>query len=367
MQRCGRNLMRRLSFRVSCLQSLGNHAPELEQDDGICRFVGNRRVAWLSAIALVGLGLGEMPAISQEELTDATVNRLRNQVIVELSGEPAKDAVDGDRLATVGDRLGTGAASQAQLIFNDDSLVRIGQNSLFSFEPGRRFILDDGVAAIVTPPGAGGAILNTPAAVAAVQGSFIAVSSREDASGRRVETFLNFNASPLELSDLSGQSIATLIPGQVALVVDGVLVKIAEFDPVQALNSFPLLAELCQDAPSGECERVTLASASEDVQREFWQSLLDDPSNRLENFGDFQFEPEGRDNFDNTPPPQTNAPPYQQPADPQPFNTQPGDPRTVDPQTVDPQTVDPQPVEPGDPVTPVTPGIEPGTAPTGPP
>lgn len=352
MQRCGQAPIRRLTgplgrLRLMCLarSDIGRtQHPRPPAAHGML----------LGTVALVTCGL--VSTAQAEELTDATVNRLRNQVVVELAGDLAQDAAEGDRLTTVGDRLGTGSDSQAQLIFNDDSLVRVGQNSLFSFQPDRTFVLDDGVAAIVTPPGAGGAILRTPAAVAAVQGSFIAASSREDDRGRRVETFINFNATPLEISNLDGQVIATLLPGQVALVVDGVLIQIAEFDPVQALNSFPLLAELCRDAPSGECERVTLASASEDVQQEFWRSLLSDPPNRQEDFGDFLFEPE-EDPVDPQP---VDPPPIANPQPPEPPPEPPEPPVEPPTEPIDPQT----PFDPTDPtVGPTGPGFTPGAPP----
>ncbi|MEL7083747.1 MAG: FecR family protein [Cyanobacteria bacterium J06597_1] len=360
MQPCGRAPIRKLTSFVHCLQRLAScqtdrvsvpHTPPRPH-----QFPIHQPTTILCALVLAG-GMSLVgTANAQEELTGATVNRLRNQVLVELSGEPAQDAAEGDRLTTVGDRLGTGSESQAQLIFNDDSLVRVGQNSLFSFQPGRTFVLDDGVAAIVTPPGAGGAILSTPAAVAAVQGSFFAASSREDDRGRRVETFINFNATPLEIRNLDGQPIATLLPGQVALVIDGVLIQVAEFDPVNALNEFPLLAELCEDAPSGECERVTLASASEDVQQEFWRSLLNEPDDRLEEFGDFTYEPEADDPIA-TPPDPPDPPVEPPPVDPPPVDPPPVDPPPVDPPPVDPPPVDPPPVDPQDPQEPLEPTV----------
>ncbi|AUT00508.1 hypothetical protein CLI64_08960 [Nostoc sp. CENA543] len=74
------------------------------------------------------------------------------------------------------DAVKTGASSEAQLFFNDQSLIRVDQSSVFRFEPGLRrfklrnlialnemiFKLDDGTALILSPPGSVGTALETP-------------------------------------------------------------------------------------------------------------------------------------------------------------------------------------------------------------
>ncbi|WP_427157764.1 hypothetical protein ACQFX9_19320 [Aliinostoc sp. HNIBRCY26] len=74
------------------------------------------------------------------------------------------------------DAVKTGVSSEAQLFFNDQSLIRVDQSSVFRFEPGLRrfklrnlialnemiFKLDDGTALILSPPGSVGTALETP-------------------------------------------------------------------------------------------------------------------------------------------------------------------------------------------------------------
>ncbi|WP_017327847.1 FecR family protein [Synechococcus sp. PCC 7336] len=277
-----------------------------------------------AAIALAAcLPLVSISANAQEALTQARVDRIANQVTVELQGTSPREAQIDDQLVER-DRLATGVASQAQLIFNDDSLVRVGQNSLFQFQAGgRQFLLEEGVAAVVTPPGAGGGRLSTPAAVAAVQGSFFLTISR-NRDGSTIDVFFNFNARPLILLNLAGAEIGRLPPGHVALVIDGELVSLARFDPLFVIDNAPLLADLCSGAfPSSaveqECQQVVSVNAPEDAREEFFRSLGPDPFDNREQLNEFLFE----------------------------TNSVPSIPPIIDPGPIDPGPIDPGPIDPG--------------------
>ncbi|MCW1924065.1 FecR family protein [Luteolibacter arcticus] len=68
----------------------------------------------------------------------------------------------------------TGIASRTELLFNDNTLTRIGANSHFSFTEGTRNMeLKNGVILLQVPKGAGGAEIRTAAVTAAVTGTTI--------------------------------------------------------------------------------------------------------------------------------------------------------------------------------------------------
>ncbi|WP_017324887.1 FecR domain-containing protein [Synechococcus sp. PCC 7336] len=175
-------------------------------------------------------------------LKEATVDRVVNSVMVELQQNPAKAAAVADVLIP-DDLLYTGQTSLAQMIFDDASLVRVGQNSRFQFMPSeRQFVLDKGVMVMITPPGAGGAEIVTPSAIAGVQGSLVMANSRE-VDGVASTLFLNFT-SVAQLLDRDRNAIGTLQPGEVALVSDGQVLAIARFDRCSAVENGPLLTGL---------------------------------------------------------------------------------------------------------------------------
>jgi len=88
------------------------------------------------------------------------------------------------RAAVVGDliegakSLYTGKKSRAELVFNDNTVARLGANSIFSFKPASRDMrLSSGFLLLQTPQGKGGAVISTPSASAAVLGTTIMLSA----------------------------------------------------------------------------------------------------------------------------------------------------------------------------------------------
>jgi len=93
------------------------------------------------------------------------------------AGRPAKigDVVQGARV------LSTGKKSRAELTFNDNTVARLGANSVFSFKPGSRDIdLKSGFLLLHTPKGKGGAKITTPSAAASVLGTTIMLAALPD-------------------------------------------------------------------------------------------------------------------------------------------------------------------------------------------
>src|SRR5437763_7900006 len=106
-------------------------------------------------------------------LTTAEVTKIINRVSVI---EPAK----GDRPAPVRDvikddlGLQTGARSRSELLFQDNTLTRLGAETFFSFKTGTRDLtLEKGSMLLQVPKGLGGAKIHTAAVTAAITGTTI--------------------------------------------------------------------------------------------------------------------------------------------------------------------------------------------------
>lgn len=75
----------------------------------------------------------------------------------------------------------TGAESRSEMLADDETITRVGANTLFSFEPHERIInLKQGSVLFQSPPGRGGGTIRTDAATASVLGTtIIAVATRD--------------------------------------------------------------------------------------------------------------------------------------------------------------------------------------------
>jgi len=74
------------------------------------------------------------------------------------------------------DIMKTGADSRSEMVAEDQTITRVGANSLFSFEPNERVInLKQGSVLFESPPGHGGGTVRTAAATASVLGTTIIV------------------------------------------------------------------------------------------------------------------------------------------------------------------------------------------------
>src|SRR5438477_8014206 len=125
----------------------------------------------LAAVALYSGILVEQSIAGH--LTSAEVTKLINRVSVI---EPAK----GDRPAALRDvikddlGLQTGARSRSELLFQDDTLTRLGAETFFSFKTGtRNMTLERGSMLLQVPKGLGGAKIHTAAVTGAITGTTI--------------------------------------------------------------------------------------------------------------------------------------------------------------------------------------------------
>ena len=124
------------------------------------------------AVALTGLALPLQAApISQSIFTDVVKDV---NVIAGATKATTAAKVNGEVKAP--DLVRTGADSRAELTAPDQTITRIGANTVFSFEPvGRNLRLEQGSVLFHAPAGKGGGNVKTGGASAAVLGTTIIV------------------------------------------------------------------------------------------------------------------------------------------------------------------------------------------------
>src|SRR5438045_9724294 len=106
-------------------------------------------------------------------LTSAQVTKIINRVTVI---EPAKGNRPAVLRDVIKDDLGlqTGVRSRSELLFQDNTLTRLGAETLFSFKTGTRDLtLEKGSMLLQVPKGLGGAKIHTAAVTAAITGTTI--------------------------------------------------------------------------------------------------------------------------------------------------------------------------------------------------
>lgn len=114
-------------------------------------------------------------SFGKTELTEARVTRIIREVLLlpeQAAPHPAalQDAVRG------GTAIRTGADSRTELTFPDQTLARLGANTVFSFSGGTRALdLGGGAMLLHVPKGAGGAKISTAAVTAAITGTTVLI------------------------------------------------------------------------------------------------------------------------------------------------------------------------------------------------
>jgi len=117
-------------------------------------------------------------AHAETAMTSATVTRVENQVhIGDVGNAQRQRSASVSDVVRAKDYVLTESASRAELQFDDKSIVRVGQNTVFSFDPNSRTLsLQKGAMLFYVPPGNGGTI-KTPTLTAAITGTIAKVTA----------------------------------------------------------------------------------------------------------------------------------------------------------------------------------------------
>src|SRR4029077_20353504 len=107
------------------------------------------------------------------QLKEAQVTQVVKDVKLLPTGAAARPATVNDEVRD-GIAVRTGVDSRSELKFTDQTLARLGANTLFSFSEGTRNLnLQDGAMLLRVPKGAGGAKINSSAVTAAITGTTV--------------------------------------------------------------------------------------------------------------------------------------------------------------------------------------------------
>ena len=130
----------------------------------------SRRAAGVLSAALLAV-----PFAGAESLESAQVSKIVNDVRIYRPDQAVRKARLGD-LVTGRTSVQTGRRSRSELRVQDQTITRLGANSVFSFEPGTRDLhLQQGTLLLQVPKNAGGARINTPTVSAAVTGTTVMI------------------------------------------------------------------------------------------------------------------------------------------------------------------------------------------------
>ncbi len=127
-----------------------------------------------AAVALVNFSAAAAP------LTESTFTEIIRDVnTLTTAGNPAAAKVNDVLKAP--DRVRTGPESRAELTAADNTLTRVGANTVFSFsDSGRTLNLEQGSLLFHSPKGKGGGTIKSGGVSAAVLGTTLMVSATTD-------------------------------------------------------------------------------------------------------------------------------------------------------------------------------------------
>jgi hypothetical protein len=135
------------------------------------------KIKFLQVIALAGLALPLHAAL----LTESTFTEVIKDVNVVASVDKSTSPANVSELFKSPDLVRTGADSRAEMTAPDQTITRVGANTVFSFEPASRNLrLEQGSVLFHSPKGLGGGTIKSGGAVAAVLGTTLIASATAD-------------------------------------------------------------------------------------------------------------------------------------------------------------------------------------------
>lgn len=148
-------------------------------------------------------------SLGAADLRESTLVQVVNEVRVAPPQAAEKEARVNDTVRAP-DKVRTGAKSRAELKASDNTLTRIGANTVFSFEQsGRTLNLEKGSVLFHSPAGRGGGTIKSAGASAAVLGTTLIVAAIPDGGfkcilleGKGTITLSNGRTLRLEAGDM---------------------------------------------------------------------------------------------------------------------------------------------------------------------
>ena len=163
---------------------------------------------------LLCLSLLSTVTLTAGELTEAQVTKILNDVRVV---DPAHGSHAAALQETIKDEivLKTGVKSRSELVFQDQTLTRLGPETSFSFKAGTRDMsLPQGTMLLQVPKGLGGAKIHTAAVTAAITGTTIMM---ENIPGQHLKVLVLEGSLRLSMNGRIGDSLL-LLPGRMVIM-----------------------------------------------------------------------------------------------------------------------------------------------------
>src|SRR5881275_2334929 len=128
-------------------------------------------------LSLLGVIIGFAVSVPAAQLKEARVTQVVKDVKLLPTGAAERPAAVRDEVRD-GTAVRTGVDSRSELKFTDQTLARLGANTIFTFTEGTRNLnLQDGAMLLRVPKAAGGAKINSSAVTAAITGTTVMVET----------------------------------------------------------------------------------------------------------------------------------------------------------------------------------------------
>jgi hypothetical protein len=200
-----------------------------------------------TAVALAGFVL----SLHAAPLTESTFTEVVKDVNVVASADKSTSPAKANELFKSPDLVRTGADSRAEMTAPDQTITRVGANTVFSFEPASRNLrLEQGSVLFHSPKGLGGGTIKSGGAVAAVLGTTLIVSATTGGGfkvilleGKGRVTLPNGNSVTLKAGQLvfvlpGGTKFSSVLDINLAKLVAGSQLVVGFTHP---LSSLPLI------------------------------------------------------------------------------------------------------------------------------
>jgi len=219
----------------------------------------------LAAVSLVGLAL----PLRSAPLNESTFTEVVKDVNVISGADKTTVPATINNLFKSPDIVRTGPDSRAEMTSADQTVIRVGANSVFSFEAaGRNLDLEQGSVLFHPPAGAGGGTIKSGGSAAAVLGTTLIVTATRDGG---FKVIMLEGKGTVTLSD--GKSV-TLKAGQMVFVLPGG----TTFSSVLDINLEKLAAN--SQLIHGFSHANYLAELGDSAQSEIYKNASLDPAMR---------------------------------------------------------------------------------------
>lgn len=200
-------------------------------------------------LAVVGSTAIASPALAEVSWAWATLSASTAQVNLVSASGTSRSAALADCFCP-GETLNTSASALAEVLFNDGSLTRVGEQANLRFWPQtRKLLLNQGTVALFVPPDQGRTTIQTPNATVGLNSTAVVVRYVPSRQLTLVMALADSPTAPVLVTAAeTGQELA-LYGGQMAFIGGGSW-QVVEFDLLEFYQTSALMAGLHLDDPA---------------------------------------------------------------------------------------------------------------------